>query len=76
MKRLMVSSTYTRVMQVLICCTFGLNVASARLKPTKPGSAMIVFENAETQRMVRQGVQDLTRQKADSREDEKKLILF
>jgi len=37
---------------------------------------MIVFENAETQRMVRQGVQDLTRQKADSREDEKKLILF
>ncbi len=76
MKTMMVPSTYARVMQVLICCTFGMSIANARPKPTKPGSAMIVFDNAETQRMVRQGVQDLTRQKADSRDNEKKLILF
>lgn len=77
-KKVVVSSTYARWCQAILCCIFGMTIANARYVPTENDRqevSLVAIDGIETYNLMqafkaRQGVNDLTGQRDDSRGQE------
>jgi len=77
-KKVVRSSTYTCVWQVIVCCIFGMTIANARLVPIESSRqevSLIAIDGIDTHNLMRavmnrQGVIDLTGHLNDSRGQE------